>query len=302
MYCHLLLTQALIMDTFFIWGVRDSGYLIEDRPWEENEVWDNELCRFGEPGTVTPRLIRAPGGTSTIYSPLKEYTGLFRTFAGLNGRDDILRFANKYGLIGTEDFKDLRFAGETREEYISPESGYSGYFELLTTWHFEIRYLREAVILWDALQNGNHDFLNQVIRWKRNPKRAFYEGAEPHFGDIPIIHPDGSPIKFGETVWPAWLFIQGRINTSFSHRMEADMRWNDDNELKLTLEPKTLLGAMWLQFADAVTYNLEYRDCAWCGRSFEVTRSTRSDRQYCSNSCRVSASRKRTSSAKRKQP
>jgi hypothetical protein len=278
------------MNAAFSWQVADSGYQFE-----------TFLT------TARKRLVYDPETTWTRYPALRRYTGLFRIFGGLKGDDAILRFANQYGLLGTWEYRN-RISEEIQEE-LEYEAGRramygqltssSRYWESLETWLSAIQKMRDTIRLWDATQGADYAYLRQVIRWRKNPKRVSYQDGHSSIAGR-HVHPDGSSIKFGETLWPAWLFIQDRINDVLASHVAPMMLWNEDNELKLVYVPRTLLGAMWLQFADAVTYNLEYRECGWCGRSFEITRATRSDRLYCSNSCRVSASRKRTRSAKRK--
>jgi len=263
------------MEAPFIWQVADSGYTLQQI---KGSTW----------------LMYDPETNWTEYQPLQKYTGLFRQFAELNGQDELLRFANRYGLLGIPmDLRGIASVNAGRGTVVLRP-------ELLADWNTKIIQLRAAVRLWDAIQRPDHGYLKQVINWKKNPKRVSYE--DDHLlQTIRNTHTDGSQIKFGELLWPAYYYIQERINDALKDSVAPRMLWHE-NQLQLFHVPKSLLGAMWLQFADAVTYELEFRACAWCGKSFEVTLSTRSDRQYCSNSCRVSASRKRTSSAKRKQP
>jgi hypothetical protein len=257
------------MEFSFQWKIAESGY-----QWQEldGRSW----------------LVYKPSTTWMLYQPLKQHTGLYRAFITIDDNHGMLGFATKYGLLGI---------GEARP--LNGKSGSLIWPERVADWRSEILALRSAVRAWDAIQGNDRDYLKQVIKWRKSPKRVSYEDSHS-FWNLKDTQPDGSSIKYGDLIWPAYRYIQDRINGALKDTVAPRMLWNDDNELKLHHVPKTLLGAMWLQFADAVSYNLEYRECEWCGKSFEVTRSTRSDRLYCSNSCRVSASRKRTRLAKRK--
>lgn len=259
------------MEVPFIWRIADSGYELQEIKGKT-------------------RLMYAPDTTWTSYPPLQKFTGLFRIFIDLDTKEKMLHFANHYGLLGVPmNPRDIAADDKTKVLPIRQE--------WLVEWTANIQKMRGPVKLWNAMQNADHDYVKQVIRWKKSPKRVSYEDGNT-FISIRDIHTDGSPIKYGDTRWPAWFFIQDRINEALKDSVAPRMLWNSYNELKIYHAPKTLLGVMWLQFADAVSYDLEFRECAWCGMSFEITRTTRSDRLYCSNSCRVSASRKRT--AKRK--
>jgi len=55
---------------------------------------------------------------------------------------------------------------------------------------------------------------------------------------------------------------------------------------------------MWLQLARVVSGNKEFRQCAQCDRSFEVSPDvTRKSRIYCSERCRSQAYRSRKATA-----
>jgi hypothetical protein len=55
--------------------------------------------------------------------------------------------------------------------------------------------------------------------------------------------------------------------------------------LRLTFEVRSLIAAMWLQFALAVDGQREYRPCPVCGDWWDATEA-RSDRKTCSDRCR----------------
>src|SRR5262249_44706185 len=60
------------------------------------------------------------------------------------------------------------------------------------------------------------------------------------------------------------------------------------------LRPASLLGAMWLQFADAVTGNKTVKPCETCGQWFVVApRQRRADAKYCRDACKSAAFRAR---------
>lgn len=61
-----------------------------------------------------------------------------------------------------------------------------------------------------------------------------------------------------------------------------------DGAFGFFLEPRTLHDVLRMQLVLSVVESTEYRTCAVCGRPFELSpKSTRSDRLYCSDSCRV---------------
>jgi len=91
-----------------------------------------------------------------------------------------------------------------------------------------------------------------------------------------------------------WLFdrhlqhVQGRLT------------FNQAGEPRLALEPLTLISAMWLQLALALTGEKRFVACKFCRRLFEIsTEQTgfRSHREFCSDSCKTKDYRKRKRTA-----
>lgn len=91
-----------------------------------------------------------------------------------------------------------------------------------------------------------------------------------------------------------WLFdrhlqhVQGRLG------------FDRAGEPRLTLEPLTLIAAMWLQLALAITGDKSFVACKFCRRPFEISTDPtgfRSHREFCSNSCKTKDYRKRKRTA-----
>ena len=59
---------------------------------------------------------------------------------------------------------------------------------------------------------------------------------------------------------------------------------------RMTFEPRTLLAGMWLQMALSIARNKQFRACKFCGSLFEVSTTetgSRTDREFCSGSCKT---------------
>jgi hypothetical protein len=68
----------------------------------------------------------------------------------------------------------------------------------------------------------------------------------------------------------------------------------------LVPQPDSLLGALWLQFAQAVIQNKQYRRCESCAEWFEISpQVARAERVFCSTACRSRAYRQRRDEARR---
>jgi hypothetical protein len=67
---------------------------------------------------------------------------------------------------------------------------------------------------------------------------------------------------------------------------------------RLCIRPHTLLHALWAQLVLAIDGNLNLRACVQCRKWFTIEAGRgRSDKEYCSNACRMRAYRKRKGSA-----
>ena len=98
--------------------------------------------------------------------------------------------------------------------------------------------------------------------------------------------------KEGDLIGPATSHIQNSLN----ERMREDLSpflvaEKQPTDLKLSLFPTSLSGAMWLQFARSVEKRSDFKVCPQCGDWFEVVRK---GKEFCSNRCRTRAHRSRT--------
>jgi predicted nucleic acid-binding Zn ribbon protein len=63
---------------------------------------------------------------------------------------------------------------------------------------------------------------------------------------------------------------------------------------ELRFAPRYLIDAIWLQFAEAVCGNKNYRQCLVCGKPFELSPDVaRTSRLFCSDSCKMQSYRQR---------
>jgi hypothetical protein len=84
--------------------------------------------------------------------------------------------------------------------------------------------------------------------------------------------------------------------------VQGRLAFDKAGEPKLTLEPLTLISAMWLQLALAITGEKRFVACKFCRRMFEISTEQsgfRSHREFCSDSCKTKDYRKRKRSALR---
>lgn len=265
--------------TQFVWYVPERGYRLIDA---------HEIPRkHGD----TPRPYLAPVADNRDacpvyrYDPLLAHTGLFKTFAATDPTpESIVAFANKYGWLGVGTSFD---AGEP-----------------LHVWTNQILVLRSLVELWEMAEKEDTKALRQRVIWHGKDAVEYKYASSPQrkkgvaFIDVGAwiasreIKPDVfERLKAGDVVGPAYYYLQREINQALKDKVSPAMLW-DKGRLGLYEVPVSLLGAIWLQFAQAIDTRPEYRKCPECRTWFAVSLdANRKSRRYCSDACRAKAYR-----------
>lgn len=274
----------------FRWDVPEGGYRwIETRPLQDNL----------EPGPVGRYLTSGiPVGVqygARRYNPLhRSFQGLFRMFAELEPTEEaIQRFASAYGALGGDAECSILLttdAGETTW----------GHGEPLAAWVKEINAMRRAVTLWDAVRNGDAKTLRHFIEWRENAVR-YTDGRFGEWIVRPDINPDPPPFHYraGDVFLPALEYVRRVVNRHLERRVSPRLLWERERDrLVMRMVPGSLVGALWLQFAQAIDANADFGRCDACGKWFVFDPATaRTNRRYCSDACRFKAYRQRQKEA-----
>ncbi len=274
----------------------------ENRFWPNGFSWEklpkNEEPRIREPwnplGEATPRieLVTQDIGERARVAPTVLDSGLFRNMARLEPTpEQILAFAGRYGSLWTADHVPF------------------------SEWEYEVRTLRFVLQAWDAVVEKKRGgiiaehfkpdaggsvsfpFFDSLLRYEpfdlvvKKTARAKSRGAV--WGTLGVSGVKASPLD------AARRFVVEAINARLV-ALGVDAKLSPAEATRLTFCPRNLLGAIWLQFAMAVSESKEYRFCDVCGRAFELDPDVnRISRFYCDNACRVKAYRVRKSEAKK---
>ena len=284
----------------FTWEVPQDGFkwvkanVLEGTPAEMKELSEGNSVEMkeldfiltdGQPLGAARKLRR--------YTPLKLYTGLFRTFAETpDNADGILAFANTYGSLGE---KRMLIALHHEGQLLL------GTGEHISLWHKEIFFMRQALELWDAVNDNDLDLLRERIEWVGEGVR-YGHGSGGQWIASPEFHPERlERFRPGDLAAPALYVVQGIVNKRLQGRISPQLLWDKDRiKLGLYIVPNSLIGAIWLQFAQAIDGHKEYRRCEECRIWFELSPEVaRTSKLYCSNACRVRAYRKRQAEARR---
>lgn len=266
---------------------------------EDLQKEDSYLIRELEKRNKERKVIR--------YSPLTKYPDLYQEFAKTpTTQEGVLAFANKYGLLSrTQDI----FSRNLQRVKVTKTAGYMTYAESVHDWYKEIQAMQYCLELWNCLRLGKNDKLARRIYWTDDGSVGYksYDGDEmPQDGVFSSswIAIKGNPsdaykldkLKRGELERPAFMYLQIQINKKLKDRLSPQLLWDRHwTELGLHILPHDLIGALWLQLAQAITHQKTVKVCEVCGKPIIVanTYGTRSDRQYCSGACRSKAYRDR---------
>jgi hypothetical protein len=254
----------------FVWRRRVKGPGFR---WKRDQ-------RFGD------LLVGPPSESLRPYEPLVEETGLFLTFAHLDGgQEEFRRFADTYGRLGT---------------YYSfyPEGG-----EPLEEWQRHHRWMGFLAELWGECVKDRPQ-LGNVVSWEGNELvyrfPSIGTGATEswrHRGEL-RRRPEsdkGLPLfRLGDLRGPALWFLCYAIEDwlreleNWRKPIAARMLWSEQvGQPQFVFGPSSLLGAMVCQFAAALHGAWPFQECAYCHKFFHLAPGiNRANRLTCSLTCK----------------
>jgi hypothetical protein len=295
----------------FRWPVASAGYSWRTAQRREAKRRERQAIPILLP-------TEAKQGT-TWYMPMSDEPALFRVFADTQTtRDGIKDFADRFGLLGCGS----RFSDELFAQILLSERGLPTVLtpEPLSDWLSQVLSMRQAVALWDMVAAGNIAGLAQVVFWRNGglqfePKDAwlFPDWNQPAGSGVFPANPPwfegleidaATPKRLIQEKWKrptglqeadyleaAVTVVESIANDYMSpargliqSRLIADPR---TGRPVLRHVPESLSGAIWLQFAAAVSEGKRFRTCKQCGRWFELPqRGARLPREFCTDACK----------------
>jgi hypothetical protein len=277
-------------------------------------------------------LIPLPGAEFESFDPQADRIAVYEELARTELTEDgFLAFAHRFGRLGkgAEEHGTLLADPSATGTATPPHEG-SPPMEPFRSWTRNAAWLREALRVRALIEANDERGLEEVFMWYGN---QFYfsvfrsaalcdalqilpslDEAERKAGpDLRKSLTDfyvrdgfvlqagvGNPIRLGEWKRPAQIWLEDLVTSWLTDLASPVMSRNwKRNTAHLAVQPHSLLGAIWLQFANAIQHHKFPRTCPECGRAFEVAPGTnRSDRVTCSDSCRSKALRVRRERAR----
>lgn len=241
----------------FRWAVDNAGYTVLEIPEHGQHV--TSARRSGQPENWRQ------------YFPLTENTGLFHTFAETpDDESGVISFANRYGLL-----RSTNMAEALRDPQGKPAG-----------WLYEIRRMRTAVeLLYSAVPHKVADRFQWLDRADL-PAIVYRCDDFAHT----VLGAAAGKVKKDDVRTAMGLFIDDLINGRLQGNVSFQLL-RESGQSRLFAAPRHLLGAMWLQFAQAVSNQSAFKRCVECGAWFEQG-SGRADKKYCSDRCKTAFNRR----------
>ena len=246
---------------------------------------------------AAPRSPEARADPTARLHAIGDHSGLFRNFAETEPTlEGIVDFARRYGLLEDLDDTDT-WLGDLRVPKLHGGAPVHG--EQFLMWQGAILSMAEGLRLWDLAIARDTQGLHRYLRWNDGLLAFWSEAGHTGEGFMVLYNARTAegPIAWDESdlLGPARYVAAGIVNRGLEERATPGLV-TDSATLRqhLALVPRDLLGALWLQFANAIEAEPEYRKCEHCGTWFEVGPGAASRaRRFCSNRCRVAASRRK---------
>jgi hypothetical protein len=242
------------------------------------------------------RLVGRGGlGSQVIISGMRP--GVFLEFADLDQKPESIReFANRYGNL---------FEDHDLGDWIVERGRILG-GSTLKKWSTEIGDMHCLVGVWEAIKNNRKKELAKIITWAKGGVRYEIRTPKPPIGRC-LPHPahphsqmQRSRFRPGDVLGPARYAFQAELNRRISSPESLTpprLVWTRKllgpglpervGELVLVFTPPSLLAAMWLQFAQAVSGRYDIRQCQGCGKHFMAgPGARRPGAKTCNDTCR----------------
>ena len=200
---------------------------------------------------------------------------MFLKFAALKAyRAEIQGFASRYGLL-FDRYSSVSAVRRPAGAYRSAEL----YGTSLKRWKGEIERMRVLVGIWKAVKGTRRNELSKVIIWKNKETVDYKLGWSDTLLASPLYNKALlERFKPFDVIKPAAYLLQAEINKRIADMNNSDhlaivprLVWCPgpriggiaqlDHHQRLIFQPTSLLAAIWLQFARAVTVEYQLKVC-----------------------------------------
>jgi hypothetical protein len=222
--------------------------------------------------------------------------GIAKKFSQLKTTNDILAFANTYGLLGCKLVEYTQIL-ESPTEYLDRFSYHHSYFEPLKVWEWHIDHVKKLFQIYRALRYKT-EIENELLLIKMSPRNEvipidygfiyWNDGKLIGFGYEPFSDGvDYTKIARRVLVKQVITMLKGAIDLSYEsivddEKSELGFRLN---ETRMT---RFLLAAIYYDLWYTITNHQAVSVCEYCDGSFTPSKR----RKYCCDACKQAAYRK----------
>jgi hypothetical protein len=208
-------------------------------------------------------------GPSEIYYPLEDSPAISRKFSGARTSDDVISFANDYGLLGLSSMR-----GQIESEMN---------MEPVCEWLFRAEQLRRMYFVWDLFDSSNKKELTKVIKWSKDSDSVRAEFSKRVIYPIANWHENRSWLsrwKPGDVLGPAKLLMVQEFNNRMERMASPLLLIDAFGEIKPYNSPSNLLAAMWLEFGQIISGARKQTTCESCGKWMDITENRSHKRKH----------------------
>jgi hypothetical protein len=215
-----------------------------------------------------------------VYYPLEDESAISRQFAALQDPDDVLAFANQFGLLGLEDVPRYR-----RQYDEIHKNG-----EMVSDWLGEAYELRDMYEVWDAVVDADANTLRGLFVWGGMAPPDFRWTPKC----VPVLVPKAGRKRVNQDRFPAIrlereellrksrMFIAERFNRKMNGMASPTLLLDLKGGLHPHSQPASLLGALWLEFGRVASGVSRQIICKICKRWMDVTQHRKDKRVHAS--------------------
>ncbi len=217
-------------------------------------------------------FLRAPElAPEEVYYPLEETPGISRQFAELQTVDEVLAFANTYGLLGLEGVP--RYRGHQYEIDANGEN--------IKDWLLEANEIKQTYEVWDLMAEGVQSLRQIIVANEQGAPfilpKSFSEHSpgKPSFAQKRALH-----LKPERVLSLGRDFILDRYNQKMIQMASPMLLVDSKGAFHSYNRPSSLLGAFWLEFGEIVSRTRRQILCESCGKYMDVTENRRHKRKH----------------------
>ena len=174
------------------------------------------------------------------------------------------------------------------------------------SWAHNILLMRDVLELWDGVTKQDNAFLSRRIAWRgKGIVNLLLEERTTGKEVLGLqIAPPETAVQWrhGDLFTPTRHYLAGVISRELEDLAAPSIEWDAGfTRQRISHAPKSLIGAMWLQFAFAFTGGKTYPNCKNCGRLFEISTDftgKRPESMFCSAACKSQEFRRRKRTAR----